>query len=152
KKVAFPVARSASRAGSLGGRAARAWLGTEPARLCAWPCDWPTGCRLCNPASRKLRSTNTFGKPQRSLASICCRRWRASATQRASGKAHSPIQKSGGSMDAAVEKSAMRKIYLRLLPFAVFSYILAYIDRINVSFAGLTMRADLNLSATDFGF
>jgi len=46
----------------------------------------------------------------------------------------------------------MRKIYWRLLPFAVLSYILAYIDRINVSFAGLTMRADLNLSATDFGF
>ena len=29
-------------------------------------------------------------------------------------------------MEAAVEKSAMRKIYLRLLPFAVLSYILAY--------------------------
>jgi MFS family permease len=55
-------------------------------------------------------------------------------------------------MEAAIEKSAMRKIYLRLLPFAVLSYILAYIDRINVSFAGLTMRGDLNLSATDFGF
>jgi MFS transporter, ACS family, tartrate transporter len=52
----------------------------------------------------------------------------------------------------AVEKSAMRKIYLRLLPFAVLSYILAYIDRINVSFAGLTMRGDLKLSATEFGF
>ena len=55
-------------------------------------------------------------------------------------------------MDGAVETSAMRKIYLRLLPFAVLSYILAYIDRINVSFAGLTMRGDLKLSATDFGF
>ena len=55
-------------------------------------------------------------------------------------------------MEAAVEKSAMRKIYLRLLPFAILSYILAYIDRINVSFAGLTMRGDLKLSATDFGF
>jgi sugar phosphate permease len=53
---------------------------------------------------------------------------------------------------SAIEKSAMRKIYLRLLPFAVLSYILAYIDRINVSFAGLTMRGDLKLSATDFGF
>ena len=41
-------------------------------------------------------------------------------------------------MDAAIEKSAMRKTYLRLLPFAVLSYILAYIDRINVSFAALT--------------
>ena len=55
-------------------------------------------------------------------------------------------------MDDAVEKSAMRKIYLRLLPFAVFTYFLAYIDRINVSFAGLTMRGDLDLSATAFGF
>ena len=55
-------------------------------------------------------------------------------------------------MDAAIEKSAMRKIYIRLLPFAVLSYFLAYVDRINVSFAGLTMRGDLHLSATEFGF
>jgi ACS family tartrate transporter-like MFS transporter len=52
----------------------------------------------------------------------------------------------------AIEKSAMRKIYLRLLPFAVFAYILAYIDRINISFAALTMRSDLNMSASAFGF
>jgi ACS family tartrate transporter-like MFS transporter len=55
-------------------------------------------------------------------------------------------------MENAVEKSAMRKIYLRLLPFAVLSYFLAYIDRINVSFAGLTMRDDLGMSAAAFGF
>jgi len=55
-------------------------------------------------------------------------------------------------MDDAVEKSAMRKIYWRLLPFAVLSYFLAYIDRINVSFAGLTMRDDLAMSAAAFGF
>ena len=46
----------------------------------------------------------------------------------------------------------MRKVYLRLLPFAVLSYVLAYIDRINVSFAGLTMRGDLDMSAGTFGF
>ena len=55
-------------------------------------------------------------------------------------------------MEAATEKSAMRKIYMRLLPFAIFTYFLAYIDRINVSFAGLTMRGDLDMSATAFGF
>jgi MFS transporter, ACS family, tartrate transporter len=55
-------------------------------------------------------------------------------------------------MDAAIEKTAMRKIYVRLLPFAILSYFLAYIDRINVSFAGLTMRGDLDMSATAFGF
>jgi MFS transporter, ACS family, tartrate transporter len=55
-------------------------------------------------------------------------------------------------MDATIERSTMRKVYLRLLPFAVLSYVLAYIDRINVSFAGLTMRGDLGMSAGTFGF
>jgi MFS transporter, ACS family, tartrate transporter len=55
-------------------------------------------------------------------------------------------------MDDALEKSAMRKTYARLLPFAVLSYFLAYVDRINVSFAGLTMQGDLSMSATAFGF
>jgi MFS transporter, ACS family, tartrate transporter len=55
-------------------------------------------------------------------------------------------------MDAALQRSTMRKVYLRLLPFAVLSYVLAYIDRINVSFAGLTMRSDLDMSAATFGF
>jgi hypothetical protein len=39
-----------------------------------------------------------------------------------------------------------------LLPFAILSYFLAYIDRINVSFAALTMRGDLDISASDYGF
>src|ERR1700724_1266524 len=55
-------------------------------------------------------------------------------------------------MDDVIEKSAMRKIYLRLLPFAILSYFLAYIDRINVSFAALTMRDDLGISAGAYGF
>ncbi len=42
----------------------------------------------------------------------------------------------------------MRKVYMRLLPFAILSYFLASIDRINVGFAGLTMRGDLDMSAT----
>src|SRR6188472_1040852 len=55
-------------------------------------------------------------------------------------------------MTQAIEKSAMRKIYIRLLPFAILSYFLAYVDRINVSFAALTMRDDLQMSATAYGF
>ena len=55
-------------------------------------------------------------------------------------------------MDRTLERSTMRKVYLRLLPFAILSYVLAYIDRINVSFAGLTMREDIGMSAGTFGF
>src|ERR1700760_5002496 len=55
-------------------------------------------------------------------------------------------------MDVTLQRSTMRNVYLPLLPFAVLSYILAYIDRINVSFAGLTMREDIGMSAATFGF
>jgi ACS family tartrate transporter-like MFS transporter len=55
-------------------------------------------------------------------------------------------------VDKAIERSAMRKIYWRLLPVLVLTYLLAYIDRINVGFAALTMRGDLHMSATEFGF
>ncbi|MFL5252004.1 MAG: MFS transporter [Rhodopila sp.] len=46
----------------------------------------------------------------------------------------------------------MWKIYLRLLPFAFIAYSLCYIDRINATFAALTMRTDLGLTATAYGF
>ncbi|HWB48148.1 MAG TPA: MFS transporter [Stellaceae bacterium] len=55
-------------------------------------------------------------------------------------------------MEDAVEKSCIRKIYWRLLPFALLSYLLAYIDRINASFAALTMRGDLKITAAEYGF
>src|SRR6202162_3920339 len=55
-------------------------------------------------------------------------------------------------MDDLIEKSAMRKLSIPPLPFAILSYLLAYIDRINVSFAALTMRGDLKISAAEYGF
>ena len=55
-------------------------------------------------------------------------------------------------MESAIERSAMFKVYMRLLPFTVIGYFLAYIDRINVSFAALTMNKDIGLSASAFGF
>jgi len=64
----------------------------------------------------------------------------------------SPFVDQSGPQADAVERSTMRKIYLRLLPFAVLAYILAYIDRINISFAALTMRGDLDMSTSAFGF
>jgi ACS family tartrate transporter-like MFS transporter len=51
----------------------------------------------------------------------------------------------------AIEKSAMRKVYLRLLPLTMIMYFLCYIDRINVSFAALTMNKDIGLDAWTYG-
>jgi len=55
-------------------------------------------------------------------------------------------------MPRTIEQSTMRKVYLRLLPFAMLTYFLCYLDRINVSFASLTMNKDLGLDPALYGF
>jgi D-galactonate transporter len=50
-----------------------------------------------------------------------------------------------------LEQRTMRKVTARLVPFLVLCYFVAYLDRVNVGFAGLTMRSDLALSASAFG-
>lgn len=45
-----------------------------------------------------------------------------------------------------------RKVTARILPFFLLLYIVSYIDRANVSFAKLTMSADLHFSEAVFGF
>lgn len=46
---------------------------------------------------------------------------------------------------------ALRRIAWRLLPFVFLLYVIAYIDRTNVSFAALRMNADLGFSDRVFG-
>ena len=50
-----------------------------------------------------------------------------------------------------IERRTMDKVSWRLVPFLMVCYFIAYLDRVNVGFAGATMRQDLNLSAAAFG-
>ncbi|MGO8918637.1 MAG: MFS transporter [Stellaceae bacterium] len=54
-------------------------------------------------------------------------------------------------MVRTLEQTTMRKVYWRLLPFAILTYFLCYLDRINVSFAALTMNRDLGLDPQLYG-
>jgi MFS transporter, ACS family, tartrate transporter len=54
-------------------------------------------------------------------------------------------------MEQTLEQTAMRKVYMRLLPFSVLCMFVCYLDRVNVGFAALTMNKDLGLSAYFFG-
>src|ERR1700732_2580491 len=54
-------------------------------------------------------------------------------------------------MSDMVEKSTASKVYWRLLPLAILTYFLCYLDRINVGFAALTMNKDLGLDAATYG-
>src|SRR5438445_8289725 len=51
-----------------------------------------------------------------------------------------------------VEIRTLAKVSKRLVPFLIVCYFVAYLDRVNVSFAALTMNQDLGLSQTAFGF
>jgi MFS family permease len=50
-----------------------------------------------------------------------------------------------------IEKTTMHKVTWRLVPFLMLCYFVAYLDRVNVGFAGASMSKDLSLSAAAFG-
>jgi len=54
-------------------------------------------------------------------------------------------------MVRSLEQVTMRKVYLRILPFAALTYFFCYLDRINVGFAALTMNKDIGLDAAIYG-
>jgi ACS family tartrate transporter-like MFS transporter len=51
-----------------------------------------------------------------------------------------------------LEQRAIRKITWRLIPFLMLLYFVAFLDRINVGFAALTMNKDVGLTPQMFGF
>ena len=51
----------------------------------------------------------------------------------------------------ALESRTMRKVTWRLVPFLMACYFIAYLDRVNVAFAGPSMMEDLGLTAAAFG-
>lgn len=56
-----------------------------------------------------------------------------------------------GADKASVGRSAQRKASFRLIPLLSVGYGLAYMDRVNISFASLQMNRDLHFSASVYG-
>jgi len=55
-------------------------------------------------------------------------------------------------MDHSLERATMRRVAWRLIPFICLLYFIAFIDRVNIGFAALTMNKDLGFSSAVFGF
>lgn len=55
-------------------------------------------------------------------------------------------------MDMDIEKRTLRKISWRIVPFIMILYLIAYIDRVNIGFAAITMKEDLGFTASILGF
>jgi ACS family tartrate transporter-like MFS transporter len=50
-----------------------------------------------------------------------------------------------------LETRTIARVTTRLVPFLIVCYFVAYLDRVNVGFAALTMNRDLNISQTAYG-
>ncbi len=57
----------------------------------------------------------------------------------------------GDGMPSELETRVMRKISFRIVPFIMLLYFIAFIDRVNIGFAALTMNKDLGFSPAVFG-
>ena len=55
-------------------------------------------------------------------------------------------------MNASPMSPLYRKIAWRLVPFLMLLYMVAFLDRVNISFAALTMNRDLGISESVYGF
>jgi len=51
-----------------------------------------------------------------------------------------------------MSEAVLRKVAWRLIPFLGLAYFFAFLDRVNVGFAALTMNEDIGLSAAAYGF
>jgi MFS transporter, ACS family, tartrate transporter len=51
----------------------------------------------------------------------------------------------------SIGTKTIRKVRIRILPFIFFLYIVAYLDRINIGFAALTMNKDLAITSQQYG-
>ncbi|WP_170985911.1 MULTISPECIES: MFS transporter [Rhizobium/Agrobacterium group] len=54
-------------------------------------------------------------------------------------------------MASELETRVLRKITFRIVPFIMLLYFIAFLDRVNIGFAALTMNQDLGFSSTVFG-
>ncbi|WP_431324521.1 MFS transporter [Rhizobium sp. YTU87027] len=52
----------------------------------------------------------------------------------------------------SIEKTTMRKVFWRIVPYTFLLYVISYLDRANLGYAALQMNKDLALSAEAFGF
>lgn len=55
-------------------------------------------------------------------------------------------------MASEIQTRVLRKITLRIVPFIMLLYFVAFIDRVNIGLASLTMNKDIGLSPTVYGF
>jgi MFS family permease len=68
------------------------------------------------------------------------------------GTVRGEVANGGGVVAKPMEAALIRKLRIKLLPFLFVLFVLAFIDRINLGFAALTMNRELAITSQQFGF
>ena len=58
---------------------------------------------------------------------------------------------SRSALSTDLEASTLRKLQARIIPFVFVLMVVAFLDRINIGFAALTMNKDLAITSQQFG-
>ena len=53
---------------------------------------------------------------------------------------------------STIEATTIRKVRNRIIPFVFVLMVIAFLDRINIGFAALTMNRELAITSQQFGF
>src|SRR5262249_16053667 len=53
---------------------------------------------------------------------------------------------------SAIETRTIRKIRTRIIPFVFVLFVIAFVDRVNIGFAALTMNKELAITSQQYGF
>src|SRR3982074_184206 len=56
-----------------------------------------------------------------------------------------------GISEGAIEARTIQKVRIRIIPFIFVLYIVAFLDRINITFAALTMNKELAITSQQYG-
>jgi pimeloyl-ACP methyl ester carboxylesterase len=67
------------------------------------------------------------------------------------GGSHTTGRQGDNAMTQELEIRTVRTVFVRLMPLLMACYLLAYLDRINIGFAAVTMNHDLHLDAYHCG-
>ena len=59
---------------------------------------------------------------------------------------------SSASLRTNIEARVIRKLWIRIIPFIFALFVIAFVDRINIGFAALTMNRELAISSQEYGF
>src|SRR6267154_1783615 len=116
-------------------------------------CHNSQAASACLPTWKNSLRLTLFGWKHRVPETIGFLARRLSRTIIRAAKTHEEVKLGNDTSAAAksIESRTIRKLQIRLIPFLFLLYVVAFVDRINIGFAALTMNKELGITSQQYG-